>query len=84
LDIYKKVPRHLKLYEARLASTKSGYFVDSGLTYVDLRLFGLLEWLGENKDLVLAEYPYMKQLDQNVRSHGKIASWLAKRPITPY
>jgi hypothetical protein len=51
---------------------------------VDLRFFGLLEWLGENKELVLAAYPHMKQLEENVKTHGKISSWLAKRPITPY
>jgi hypothetical protein len=71
----------MNMYETRLASTKSGFFVDSGLTFVDLRLFNLIDYVGsKHNDAVLEAYPAVKKLDASVKTYGKVSSWLAKRP----
>nr|QUF59400.1 glutathione S-transferase GSTS4-1 [Brachionus angularis] len=73
------MPNNLKLFEARIAESRSGYLVPSGLTWTDLYLFNLLEMLADKKDQVLQMFPNIKKLDQNIRSNPRIAAYLAKR-----
>jgi glutathione S-transferase len=76
-------PNSLKNFEQRLTQNGSGYLVGSSLTYADLYLVALLEWLGDKKETALGYFPHVHKLDQTVRAHPSIAAWLAKRPVTP-
>nr|AYN44477.1 glutathione S-transferase S4 [Brachionus calyciflorus] len=78
------MPKNLKLFEARIAESRSGYLVPSGLTWADLYLFNLLEMLGEKRVMVLEAFPNLKGLDQKIRNNPRMAAYLAKRPITPF
>ena len=75
------VPNNLKIFEARLAKTGSG-FAASGLSYADLYLSALLEWFADKKEPALAHFPHVKKLDDAVHANAGIAAWLAKRPVT--
>lgn len=77
------IPKHLKIFESRLAKTASGYFGSTGLTWSDLYLFTILEWI-ENKDTVLENYKLLKEFDSRIRSDPKIAQWLATRPQSDF
>ena len=76
------VPNNMKILEARLGQTGSGYFAASGLTYTDLYLVSVLEWFGDKKEAVLAHFPNVKKLDESVRALPRISAWLARRPVT--
>ena len=76
------LPTHLKLIETKLAQGSSGFLVDSGLTWIDLYLHVILEWLSDKKEAVLAHFPKIKASEEKVRTHPKIAEWIAKRPVT--
>nr|QUF59401.1 glutathione S-transferase GSTS4-2 [Brachionus angularis] len=78
------MPNNLKLFEARIAESRSGYLVPSGLTWADLYLFNLLEMLGDKKDQVLQMFPNIKKLDENIRANPRIAAYLAKRQPSPF
>jgi glutathione S-transferase len=75
-------PAQLAIFEARLAKVGSGHLVASGFTFVDFYLTLGVEWLGDNKDAALANFPHVKKLIETVNSHPKIAAWIAKRPVT--
>jgi glutathione S-transferase len=76
------LPHHLKLYNEKIASSGSGYLAASGLSWADLHLVNVLEWLGENKEATLANFKHVKELDAKVRANPKVAEWIAKRPKT--
>jgi glutathione S-transferase len=77
------VPVQMAIFESRLAKTGSGYLVPSGLTFADLYLTLVIDWLGDKKEAALANFPHLKQLTHNVNTHPKIAAWIARRPVTP-
>ena len=76
------IPHNMKLFESKLAKTNSGYLIGKGLTWVDLYLSSILEWLGPNKEAVLNNFPHLKASDEKIRSLPKIAEWISKRPKT--
>lgn len=76
------MPNTFGFFEKRLSQSKSGFLVDSGLTYGDLYISSLLDYLGEKKDAILANFPHLKKMDEQVRAHPRVAEWLAKRPKT--
>nr|QUF59399.1 glutathione S-transferase GSTS1/2-5 [Brachionus angularis] len=76
------LPNQLKIFESRIAATGSGYIAASGLTWTDLFLFNLLEYLADKKEETLSYFPNIKALDQKIRANPKIANWLEKRPKT--
>ena len=77
------VPNHLKIIEARLVKSGTGYLF-SQLTWADLYLTVVLEWLGDKKEATLAHFPKLNALDQTVRGLPKIAEWIKKRPVTEF
>lgn len=77
-----KMPSYMKSLEVRLAKNGTGYFVGDSLTWVDLYLSIVLEWLRDKKDALLAHFAQVKAHDERVRSLPKIAEWIAKRPVT--
>nr|UOU03289.1 glutathione S-transferase sigma 1-3 [Brachionus rubens] len=76
------IPNILKVLDAKVAKNGSGFLVASGLTWADLFLVTILEWLGDKKSALLSNFKNLKSLDEKVTSHAKIADWLAKRPKT--
>nr|UOU03293.1 glutathione S-transferase sigma 3-2 [Brachionus rubens] len=76
------VPAHMKLYDSRLAESKSGFLFPSGMTWADLYLFGILEYLNDAKEQIYQNFPFLKVMEEKVRNHSKIAAYLAKRPVT--
>nr|QUF59397.1 glutathione S-transferase GSTS1/2-3 [Brachionus angularis] len=76
------IPNNLRLFESRIGSTGSGYIAASGLTWADLYLFNILEYLGDKKEQILSSFLNVKALDQRIRANPNIASWLSKRPKT--
>nr|AYN44489.1 glutathione S-transferase S1-2 [Brachionus calyciflorus] len=76
------LPNTLKTLDGKIAHNGSGYLVASGLTWADLFLVNILEWLGDKKEAALANFSNLKSLDEKVRSHPRIAEWLEKRPKT--
>ena len=76
------VPSHFKFLETKLAGNASGFLIGDSLTWVDLYLVILKEWLGEKKDPIMAHFPKIKAHEEKVRALPKIAEWVAKRPVT--
>lgn len=80
--IAQKLPRHFIIFETKLNESQSGYFSESGLTWVDLYLFHVLEKLGAKKTEAFENFETLKAHDKRIRELPKIAEWLAKRPKT--
>lgn len=76
------LPNNLKLFNEKIGKSGSGFFAASGLTWADLHLVNVLEWLGDKKEAALANFKNVKELDNKVRAHPNVAAWLAKRPKT--
>lgn len=76
------IPKVFGILDAKISQSGSGFFVSSGLTWADLYMFNILEWLGEKKDQTLAFFPNLKTLDQKVRETPRVTEWLLKRPKT--
>ena len=62
------MPNNLKLFEARLAKTNSGFLLESGLSWADLYLYAVLEWLGDRKAELLSHFPLVKALDEKFQT----------------
>nr|UOU03292.1 glutathione S-transferase sigma 3-1 [Brachionus rubens] len=74
------LPFHMKLYDSRIAESKSGFLFPSGMTWADLYLFGILDFLSEAKEQIFQIFPFIKVMEEKVRNHSKMAAYLAKRP----
>lgn len=77
-------PSFFKQFEQKLAQNGSGYLIGDSLTWVDIYLVALAEWLGEKKDALFAFFPKLKAHDEKIRGLPKIAEWIAKRPVTSF
>lgn len=71
-------------FERKVSQSGSGFLVSSGLTWADLYLVSVIEWLGAKKDETLNHFAGLKALDKTVREHPHVSAWLAKRPVTEY
>lgn len=78
------LPNLLKLLEERLAKTGSGHIAASGVSWADLNMINVLDFFGDKKDEILANYKRVKALDEKVRSIPNVAAWLNKRPKSDY
>ncbi|RNA33069.1 putative glutathione S-transferase 7 [Brachionus plicatilis] len=76
------MPFHMKFFEAKLAQSKTGFFFDSGLTWIDLYLFNLLGLLGDQRNQLFEHFKAVKNLYDKVSEHGKIKAYLETRPET--
>nr|AYN44542.1 glutathione S-transferase S3 [Brachionus koreanus] len=86
-EIYQKleteiIPYHMKFFETKLAQSKTGFFFDSGLTWIDLYLFNLLGLLGEQRSQLFEHFKAVKTLYDKVSEYGKIKAYLETRPET--
>nr|QVK45610.1 glutathione S transferase [Brachionus paranguensis] len=76
------MPFHMKFFEAKLAQSKTGFFFDSGLTWIDLYLFNLLGLLGDQRNQLFEHFKAVKTMYDKVSGHGKIKAYLETRPET--
>ena len=81
---FETIPQQLAIFEARASKTDSGFLAASGLTYADLFLSIVIDGLRENKIKFLAHFPHLKKLREQVTTHPRIATWIAKRPVTSW
>jgi len=76
------IPKNFTFFETKLAKTNSGYLT-SELSWVDLYLGVLFDWMGEKKVEPLKHFPKLKEHNDKILSIPKLAEWIAKRPDTP-
>ena len=74
-------PKYLQLFDERLAKN-SEWLVGSNLTWCDLYLVVVLEWIGLESDELLNSFVHCKTLEKRVKSIPNIAEWIKKRPVT--
>lgn len=77
-------PTNLKRFDERIAKSGSGYIASCGLTWVDLYLYSVLEFLGEHHDAVVANFKNVKAMEDKIRANPGVAAWLARRPKTDH
>ncbi|KAK2151767.1 hypothetical protein LSH36_352g02010 [Paralvinella palmiformis] len=61
-----------------------GYFVGDSITYADLTFQHYLDLVKPlaKVDVPWDKWPKLKALNERVKSHPKVADWIAKRPVT--
>nr|QUF59403.1 glutathione S-transferase GSTS6/7-1 [Brachionus angularis] len=74
--------KNLKFFEKRLELNGNGYLVGYSLSWADLYLSQITDFLFNRKSQFLSNYPRIKALDDRVRSLPRIADWLRRRPVT--
>ena len=74
-------PVYLKTFEERLG-TNNGWLVGGCMTWADLYLAVVLEWIGPQEDAILAQFVKCDALSKRVKSIPQIAEWIKKRPVT--
>ena len=77
-------PNNLKAFEARLIANGCGVIAGKDISYADLYLSTLLDFIGPKKDEILKAYPNIVALDKRVRALPKVAEWIAKRPPSEF
>ena len=78
------VPASLKLiqnlYENNQKETNnSGFLVGSSLTYADIKLVLLYNWLRESRDVVLEHVPHLKEHYQKITNMANMSAQFAKK-----
>nr|UOU03287.1 glutathione S-transferase sigma 1-1 [Brachionus rubens] len=76
------LPSGLKVLEGKVVQNGSGFLAASGLTWADLYLISILDWIYDYSKTVLDSFQHLKKLEENIRGHARISEWLAKRPVT--
>jgi glutathione S-transferase len=80
------LPKHLRVFENRLAKNGTGYLVGNSLTVADIFLFRLVDELnlfyGPRTVPALANSVQIRGLEERVKNNPRISEWLKKRPIT--
>ena len=76
------LPRTLKQTEARIIANRNGVIAGKDISYADIHLSAILDFVGNQRDNITMPYPNVKALDARVRAIPKIAEWIKKRPIT--
>lgn len=82
--INETVPHHFKLFETKLNESKGPYLFGNKLTWADLFLVTVVEWLGDKKQSAIDHFPALKKQDETVRNVPNIAKWLQSRPDTSF
>nr|AYN44545.1 glutathione S-transferase S6 [Brachionus koreanus] len=72
--------RNFKFFEDRLIKNGNGFLVGSKLSWTDLFLSQLMDFLEKTKDEYFKNYPHVKALDEYVRELPGIQEWIKKRP----
>ena len=72
-----------KIFENKLNQTNTGYLVGKSVTWTDLYLMSVLDWVLEKHSSVLDKVPAVKKHYDAVRGLPNVAKWIASRPVTP-
>lgn len=75
-------PQNFQLFENRLAVNRNGFLVGRRLSWADIYLSQITDFLGNRKENMLSRFPLIRALDQRVRSIPRIANWIQTRPVT--
>lgn len=72
-------PVQLKFFEDRLAKSGSGFIAASGLTWIDIYLYSMVDAIPQT-DQVLRAFPNIKASREKVEANPGISAWLKVRP----
>lgn len=70
------IPDMLKLIENMLEANVSGFLVGDSITYADLYLMYVYEWLHDRRGEILAKLPVLKAHDEKIRSYPGVKEHL--------
>ncbi len=80
------LPKHVKVFESRLAKNGTGFLVGNSLTVADLFLFNLVDVLALSNAprpiSALANANHIRAHEDRIRNMPRIAEWIRKRPKT--
>uniref|UniRef100_A0A1I7YRV2 glutathione transferase n=2 Tax=Steinernema glaseri TaxID=37863 RepID=A0A1I7YRV2_9BILA len=76
--------RHLPLLVKYLKESGSGFFVKSGVTWVDLLIVEQLNTFKNFQSDILNEYPELDKFIETVRSLPQLKEYVEKRPVTQF
>lgn len=79
-------PKYLGGVEKWITSNNcsDGWIYGQKVTYIDLALFLLTEYLCTIEPSALEAFPALKNLEEAVKNLPNIAKWLKERPVTPF
>jgi len=61
-----------------------GYFVGSSMSWADMHLITVCEYILGMNEAVFDDFPKLKALINRVKGNEKIAAWIEKRPFSPF
>lgn len=73
-------PNNFMFFEKRLIANGNGFLAGDSLSWADIFLSQITDFLYDKKTSFLANYPNVKALDARVRSMPSIAKWISTRP----
>ena len=76
------LPVQLKYFEDRLIKSGSGFIAPSGLTWVDLLIFMIYDWIPQSEKC-FSNFKHLSEHRRKVAEQPEIAKWLKIRPNTP-
>jgi glutathione S-transferase len=78
----------MKLFEAKLNKTNTGFLVGNKLTWADLFLYNNIDNLSspiyQKKEEVLNNFPAIKKHFESISNLPGVAKYLAKRPVSEH
>ncbi|CAF0855834.1 unnamed protein product [Brachionus calyciflorus] len=68
----------------RLLKNGNGFLVGKKLSWADIYLSQLTDFLGNKKEELLSKFQLINTLDKKIRSIPRISNWIQKRPKTDF
>lgn len=80
--IANELPKHLKNFEvlAKLYSDGGSFFTGNQLTWADLEVYDMLDFILQADDKILDSHPWLQKNRREVEKQPKIAAYLKSRP----
>jgi glutathione S-transferase len=79
------LPEYYGILNRKIEKNKSGYLIGDRLTWIDLFLFSVIEWLSDERNHKLIEScPYLKAHCEKISNEKGIKEWLSTRPKTMF
>ena len=76
------IPKYLGKLNEMAAS--SGYLCCGRLTWPDLQLYCILDYVLKTKPDILSDFPGLTSLRKNIESDANMSKWIKERPKTEY
>nr|UOU03295.1 glutathione S-transferase sigma 6 [Brachionus rubens] len=76
----KILDKNIEFFESRLNKNGRGFLVGKSLSWADIYLSQLTDFLGDEKQEYLEDYPNVASLDRHVRGLPGVSEWIARRP----